>query len=139
MSGAAPTPDEGKAQGGEAGEEFAFSSAVENTLRTVFPSDDPLDAATFDPIAFVNANFPNERSLARMDTYLAQTEKTIAKLDDEIFGAVVSQAAAGKQADDEVDEVKTAIRDLFQKIKDIKEKAEESEVMVKEISWTSRN
>ena len=78
-----------------AAEEFVFSSTVEHTLGAIFPSDDPLDAASFDPIAFVNANFPNERSLSRMDTFLAQTERKIAQLDDEIFGAVVAQAAAG--------------------------------------------
>lgn len=113
---------------------LAFSTTVESTLNDIFPSDDPLDSATFDPIGFINQNFPNERSLSRMDQYLRLTEEKIATIDDEIFSAIIAQAAAGKQADDEVAEVKVAIRDLFQKIKDIKEKAEESEVMVNEIS-----
>jgi vacuolar protein sorting-associated protein 53 len=111
-----------------------FSPHVEATLTTVFESQTELDAASFDAVSYINQNFPNERSLQRVDQFLSMTTQKLETLDQEIYKSVLEQATSGKQADDDVAAVKSAIRDLFQKIKDIKEKAEESEVMVQEIS-----
>ena len=107
---------------------------MENTLKTVFESQNELDSASFDAINYINQNFPNERSLQRVDQFLQLTTTKLNALDTEIYTSVLDQATSGKQANDDVAAVKLAIRDLFQKIKDIKEKAEESEVMVQEIS-----
>ena len=111
-----------------------FSPLVEATLTTVFDKSTELDSSTFDAVSYINQNFPNERSLQRVDQFLSMTTQKLSTLDQEIYKSVLDQATSGKQADDDVANVKSAIRDLFQKIKDIKEKAEESEVMVQEIS-----
>ncbi|CAN0585064.1 unnamed protein product [Ectocarpus sp. 12 AP-2014] len=57
----------------------------------------------------------------------------IGDLGDEISKTVQGQSEAGHQATRDVDEAKAAIRELFEKIRDMKAKAEQSEVMVQEI------
>ena len=43
---------------------------VEESIAKVFPSDDPLDAASFDPIEYVNLRFPTEESLSKIGSIL---------------------------------------------------------------------
>jgi len=58
---------------------------------------------------------------------------TTASLDDEISEAIEKQSRAGEQATKDITEAQTAIQELFEKIKDITNKAEQSELMVQEI------
>ena len=64
---------------------------------------------------------------------MANTAQQISDLDEEISKTVQAQSEAGHQATRDVDEAKAAIRELFEKIRDMKAKAEQSEVMVQEI------
>lgn len=95
--------------------------------------DDPLDAAEFDPVEYLNHNFPTERSLDRLDPFILNISVQIGELDEDISKTVQAQSEAGYQASRDVDEAKAAIRELFEKIRDMKAKAEQSEVMVQEI------
>lgn len=36
---------------------------VQDVMKEVLPSDDPLDRVHFDPVEFINRNFPDEDSL----------------------------------------------------------------------------
>ena len=54
----------------------------------VIQSDDPLDQANFDPVAFLNEKFPDERSLSGVPDYSRSLEQRIGELDDDIFQAV---------------------------------------------------
>jgi hypothetical protein len=47
--------------------------------------------------------------------------------------AIEEQSRAGEQATNDIQEAQAAIRELFEKIKDITNKAEQSELMVQEI------
>lgn len=95
--------------------------------------DDPLDAPEFDPVGYLNHHFPTERSLDRLEPFMSNIAVQIADLDEEISKTVQAQSEAGHQATKDVDEAKAAIRELFEKIRDMKAKAEQSEVMVQEI------
>eukprot|EP00501_MAST-03F_sp_TOSAG23-6_P000857 GSMAST32.ASY1.ANO1.893.1 assembled CDS len=110
-----------------------FSDAVERAIADVLPSDDPLDCADFDPIAYLNTQFPDEVSLSRIDQFSVDLNDRIQNLDEEIFEAIREQAVASKQTSRDVDDAKQSILQLSHKIKDIKSKAEQSEVMVEEI------
>lgn len=110
-----------------------FNPELESALAKVIQSDDPLDQANFDPVAFLNEKFPDERSLSGVPDYSRSLEQRIGELDDDIFQAVREQAVAGKQVAQDIADCKEAIKGLCRKIQDIKSKAEESEVMVKEI------
>lgn len=95
--------------------------------------DDPLDVPEFDPVGYLNHHFPTERSLDRLEPFMSSIAVQIGDLDEEISRTVQIQSEAGHQATKDVDEAKAAIRELFEKIRDMKAKAEQSEVMVQEI------
>ena len=106
---------------------------VEESISKVLPSDDPLDAATFDPIEYVNRRFPTEESLSKLDQFSSNLANQIRRVDEEIYESIRNQAVCSKQTEKDVSAAKMAIRDLYEKIKDIRGKAEQSEVMVEEI------
>lgn len=63
-----------------AGEEIAiptFSQKLEEALAEVLPSDDPLDAADFDPVTYINMEFPDESSLGqgRLENFAGQLRR----------------------------------------------------------------
>lgn len=95
--------------------------------------DDPLDASDFNPIDYLNCHFPTERSLDRLESFMTGIAVQIGGLDEEISKTVQAQSEAGHQAARDVNEARAAIRELFEKIRDMKAKAEQSEVMVQEI------
>ena len=95
--------------------------------------EDPLNTLEFDPIAHLNHHFPTERALDRLEPFMINIGVQISELDEEISRTVQTQSEAGHQATRDVEEAKTAIRELFEKIRDMKAKAEQSEVMVQEI------
>lgn len=97
------------------------------------PSEDPLDREDFDAIAYINEHFPTESSLKRLDPFVVRVNTSVTTLDDEISRAVHAQAEAGERAAKDLCEAKAAIYDLHSKIKDIKGKADQSELMVQEI------
>ena len=93
-------------------------------------SSDSLDRKDFDPVAYVNQHFPTEASLKRLEPFLARVDSNITQLDEEISRAVQAQAEAGERAAKDISEAKGAIHELHAKIKDIKSKADQSELMV---------
>lgn len=95
--------------------------------------DDPLDTSEFDPVEYLNHQFPTERSLDRLEPFMTSITVQIVELDEEISKTVQAQSEAGHQAARDVNEARAAIRELFEKIRDMKAKAEQSEVMVQEI------
>lgn len=107
--------------------------SVERAMSEVIPSDDPLDGTDFDPIEYINERFPNEDSLGKLDAFAENIRKQIRSLDEEMYESIRVQAVASKQTGKDVLAAKTAIHDLYLKIKDIKGKAEQSEIMVEEI------
>jgi vacuolar protein sorting-associated protein 53 len=96
-------------------------------------AEDTLDTALFDPIAYINQKFPTENSLEEIDTFVVGVGCKISALDDEISRAVQAQSRAGEQATRDISEAQFAIKELFEKIGDIKTKASQSERMVQEI------
>mmetsp|Transcript_6722 Transcript_6722/g.8843 ORF Transcript_6722/g.8843 Transcript_6722/m.8843 type:complete len:874 (+) Transcript_6722:83-2704(+) len=119
----------------------SLSGAVTNEIHEIYgkkkPANQdyavPLEAPDFDPISFINQQFPSEESLDRLDPFIGQTAVSLADLDEEISKAVEAQSQAGQQAAGDIEDAKGAIIDLFDKIADIKEKAKQSEIMVQDI------
>uniref|UniRef100_A0A8C6VJC0 Vps53 N-terminal domain-containing protein n=1 Tax=Naja naja TaxID=35670 RepID=A0A8C6VJC0_NAJNA len=106
-------------RGGEAGmedEELDLADELEAALQLapevqlaieqVFPSQDPLDRADFNAVEYINTLFPTER------------------LDDNIRTVVRAQTNVGQDGREALEEAQKAIQQLFGKIKDIKDKAE---------------
>ncbi|CAC5421456.1 VPS53 [Mytilus coruscus] len=111
-----------------------FSPEVQEAIDQVLPSDDPLDRADFNPIDYINTLFPTEQSLANIDDVVGKIRYKIRSLDDDIRSVVRGQTNVGESGRQSLEEAQKAIQELFAKIKDIKDKAEKSEEMVKEIT-----
>ncbi|XP_063258851.1 vacuolar protein sorting-associated protein 53 homolog isoform X2 [Prinia subflava] len=132
-SGAAMEEDEPELEAGlEAALELA--PAVQAAIEQVFPSQDPLDRADFNAVEYINALFPTEQSLANIDEVVNKIRLKIRRLDDNIRTVVRGQTNVGQDGRQALEEAQKAIQQLFGKIKDIKDKAEKSEQMVKEIT-----
>uniref|UniRef100_A0A8C0K9E9 Vacuolar protein sorting-associated protein 53 homolog n=1 Tax=Canis lupus dingo TaxID=286419 RepID=A0A8C0K9E9_CANLU len=89
---------------------------VQLAIEQVFPSQDPLDRADFNAVEYINTLFPTE-------------QVSIVS-----FTSVVSGLSYKYYDWCALEEAQKAIQQLFGKIKDIKDKAEKSEQMVKEIT-----
>ncbi|XP_002918090.1 vacuolar protein sorting-associated protein 53 homolog isoform X1 [Ailuropoda melanoleuca] len=107
---------------------------VQLAIEQVFPSQDPLDRADFNAVEYINTLFPTEQSLANIDEVVNKIGLKIRRLDDNIRTVVRGQTNVGQDGRQALEEAQKAIQQLFGKIKDIKDKAEKSEQMVKEIT-----
>uniref|UniRef100_A0A670YIT1 VPS53 subunit of GARP complex n=1 Tax=Pseudonaja textilis TaxID=8673 RepID=A0A670YIT1_PSETE len=97
------------------------------SFESVFPSQDPLDRADFNAVEYINTLFPTEQPFY-IFPFLSR------RLDDNIRTVVRAQTNVGQDGREALEEAQKAIQQLFGKIKDIKDKAEKSEQMVKEIT-----
>uniref|UniRef100_A0A8C4E3B7 Vacuolar protein sorting-associated protein 53 homolog n=1 Tax=Dicentrarchus labrax TaxID=13489 RepID=A0A8C4E3B7_DICLA len=76
----------------------------------------------------------SSQSLANIDDVVNKIRLKIRRLDDNIRTVVRGQTNVGQDGRQALEEAQIAIQQLFGKIKDIKDKAEKSEQMVKEIT-----
>ncbi|ESO97342.1 hypothetical protein LOTGIDRAFT_214182 [Lottia gigantea] len=113
---------------------LSFSPEVQDAIDQVLPTSDPLDRSDFNPVDYINTLFPTEQSLANIDDVVGKIRHKIRRLDDEVRHVVRGQTNVGEEGRQALEEAQKAIQDLFSKIKDIKDKAEKSEAMVKEIT-----
>lgn len=115
--------------------DFKYSAQLEAALADVCPSEDPLDSADFDPIAFINAKFPDERSMGngQLQLYNDQLSKQTKELSDTLTDQVRQHSVNQKRTKESIEKATGAIQQLFNKIKAIKEKATQSETMVQDI------
>ncbi|XP_032234117.2 vacuolar protein sorting-associated protein 53 homolog [Nematostella vectensis] len=113
---------------------IVYSEDVEEAISQVFKSEDPLDSKDFNPVDYINSIFPTEQSLANIDDVVNKMRLKIRSLDEEIRIVVRGQTNIGHEGRQALEEAQQAIQQLFAKIIDIKEKADKSEQMVKEIT-----
>ncbi|MGH0153054.1 UNVERIFIED_CONTAM: hypothetical protein FKN15_023980 [Acipenser sinensis] len=81
-----------------------------------------------------NVGQDGRQSLANIDDVVNKIRFKIRRLDDNIRTVVRGQTNVGQDGRQALEEAQKAIQQLFGKIKDIKDKAEKSEQMVKEIT-----
>jgi hypothetical protein len=111
----------------------SFSSALEEAMRAISPTDDVLDSADFQPLAYINRLLPNEEALSLVETRAEDLEKQKYMLDEEIMRTVRKQTGAGSMARKDIESAKASVAELFVKVRDIKMKAMQSEQLVEEI------
>lgn len=100
----------------------------------VLPSTDPLDQPNLNVVDYINSLFPTEQSLSNIDDTVNQMELKIHDIDKEIRSVVHGQTNVGQDGRAALEDAQKVIRQLFVQIKDIKDKAEQSEDVVKEIT-----
>jgi archaellum component FlaC len=113
---------------------IVFPPEVEAAISAVLPSDDPLDRPDFSTLDYINDMFPTEQSLNNLDDVITEMRFKIQCVDDDIRRIVRNQTHVGQDAASALEEAQTAIVQLFTQIRDIKQKAGESESMVRDIT-----
>ncbi|XP_057660392.1 vacuolar protein sorting-associated protein 53 homolog isoform X2 [Diorhabda carinulata] len=113
---------------------ITFPPIVQKAIEEVFPSKDPLDEPDFNSIDYINSLFPTEQSLSNIDEVVFKVENKISSIDNEISTVVRSQITASEEGRQALEEAQKVIKQLFAHITDIKEQAEKSEEMVREIT-----
>ena len=111
-----------------------YPAEVEEVLKELFPSEDPLDDPNFNIVNYINTLFPTEQSLASIDDVVGKICQKTHSLDEEIRGVIRAQTETTCDGSAALNEAENAMETLFVRILDIKEKAEQSERMVKEIT-----
>ena len=118
--------------------DFNLSERVEAKLREVIPSDDPMDSFNFNVIDHINSLFPTEQSLGDphdgpLAYRISHIRQQVNAIDKELSKSVQEAAENRRKTQSAISETQQSIQDLFKKVKSIKEKAVQSEVMVEEI------
>ncbi|XP_076633152.1 vacuolar protein sorting 53 [Colletes latitarsis] len=107
---------------------------VQNVIEQVLPSTDPLDQPNFNVVDYINSLFPSEQSLSNIDVVVSNMELKIWTIDKEIRSVVRGQTNIGQDGRAALEDAQKVIKQLFVHTKDIKDKAEQSEEVVKEIT-----
>jgi hypothetical protein len=102
-------------------------------LSQMFPSDDPLDKPDFNMTDWINQHFPNEESLGKIDEEMDHIKAMVKRLDEEIINEVSQHSKSGVKGQAALSDAQVSVTDLFEKIKDIKEKSLEADRMIKGI------
>lgn len=95
---------------------------------------DPLDQPNFNVVDYINQLFPSEQSLSNIDEMVNKIENEIHTIDKDIRSVVRGQTNVGQDGRAALEDAQKVIKHLFVHIKDIKDKAEQSEEVVKEIT-----
>ena len=119
---------------GESSALLTFPPEVQTAIEAVLPSEDPLDSPDLDVVTYINKLFPTEQSLVGLEDTMADLNCQVSNIDDEMRLMVRSQTQVGGDAAAALEDAQTAIIQLFSQIREIKNAAEESEEMVKEIT-----
>eukprot|EP00252_Welwitschia_mirabilis_P001763 TRINITY_DN11706_c0_g1_i1.p1 TRINITY_DN11706_c0_g1~~TRINITY_DN11706_c0_g1_i1.p1 ORF type:complete len:829 (+),score=191.73 TRINITY_DN11706_c0_g1_i1:175-2661(+) len=84
-------------------------------------------------LEYINQMFPTEASLSGVEPMMQKIQNEIRQVDAQILAAVRQQSNSGSKAKEDLAAATQAIKELMDKIREIKNKAEQSEAMVQEI------
>ncbi|RHZ45916.1 hypothetical protein Glove_642g7 [Diversispora epigaea] len=111
-----------------------FPPELETSISNILQINDPLDGADFNPIEYLNQMLPDEHALTSIDITGKKLQTKMRQLEADIRELTKMQINCGQRGAEEVAEAKRAIEELFNQIRQIKEKASQSEIMVQEIT-----
>ncbi|VDN08860.1 unnamed protein product [Dibothriocephalus latus] len=106
----------------------------ESVLKDFNIDIDPLDAADFDEVAYINELFPSEQSLSSIDDVMKTIAQKIQSIDEQTRQIIHGQWKLEEQGPAVVSEASQMIQSLFVKIREVQERATSSERMVAEIT-----
>lgn len=106
---------------------------LEQALKDLFPSDDPLDALDFDPVSYINSIFPTEQSLSKIESFKVELQQDSDRVSKELSEIVKAQAKLGEKTHAQLANSYTTIQELQEKVNVMKTKAQESEFTVEDI------
>ena len=95
------------------------------------PSTDEIDRADFNSVDYINQLFPTEQSLANIDEVIGGVKSKIRSLDTDIRLTIRGHSDTEIDEHKALEEAQNSILLLFQQMREIKDKADKSEEMVK--------
>ncbi|KAM7543155.1 hypothetical protein Aperf_G00000009084 [Anoplocephala perfoliata] len=107
---------------------------LNSILSDLHADIDSIDADDFDPIAYINALFPNEKSLSAIDDIMASITEKIESIDVQTRQIIRGQWELEDKGEQLVSEASELIQSLFARIREVQERATSSELMVAEIT-----
>jgi len=108
-------------------------SELSGTVAKAKVIPDSFDHRKFNAVEYINSLFPTKESLVELEPLIKDLRRKIRGVDAEILTAVRKQSSSSTRSKQDLKDAQAAIQELFRKIKEIKRKAEQSEVMVQEI------
>ncbi|OUC46796.1 hypothetical protein D917_01553, partial [Trichinella nativa] len=110
------------------------SETVQSALDSVADPEDPFNKPDFCAISYINHLFPSEPSLGHVGQVMADVQRQIDQVDQEISDILEKQSVAQLDSEALLEQTKQAMRELFGRIMDIKRQTDMSETTVKEIT-----
>ncbi|UJR25480.1 hypothetical protein I4U23_006826 [Adineta vaga] len=107
---------------------------IQQVIDQILPSTDEIDRIDFNAVDYINQLFPTEQSLANIDEVIGGVKSKIRSLDNDIRLTIRGHSDTGIDEHKVLDEARNAIALLYQQMCEIKDKADKSEEMVKEIT-----
>ena len=95
------------------------------------PSTEDIDRADFNPVDYINQLFPTEQSLANIDEVIGGVKSKIRALDIDIRFTIRGHSDIEIDEHKALEEAQNSILLLFQQMREIKDKADKSEEMVR--------
>lgn len=111
-----------------------LTDEVQTAIEQVLKSEDPLDKSDFNATEYINKLFPNEISLNGIDEIISQFQIEVQVIDENIRRTCQGVSTSGTEGRQALDEAKKTIQQLFGQIGDIKNRAEVTEEIVKNIT-----
>jgi len=112
-----------------------FGDELGSAFAEMGLQDDLLDEIDqFDVVDFINAKFPDMDCLDSMNEYSKSLNERLQRLDVEIYSAIRLNAEAALHGISEISNLNEAIGDLATRVSSIRDRAEESEKIVKTVS-----
>ncbi|KRY01493.1 Vacuolar protein sorting-associated protein 53 -like protein [Trichinella pseudospiralis] len=111
-----------------------FSETVQSALDSVADPEDPFNKPDFCVLSYINHLFPTEPSLGHIGQVMADVQRQINQVDQEISEILERQSVAQLDSEALLQQTKQAMRELFAQIMDIKRQTDMSETTVKEIT-----
>jgi len=87
----------------------------------------------FDPIRYINDNFPDEASLAGLDTHIQQLEDDLNGINNDIVQSIQEHALLNTDIRKQLDVARKNAKNILQDVDAIKSKAQSSETLVTEM------
>nr|CCC94550.1 unnamed protein product [Trypanosoma congolense IL3000] len=110
-----------------------FGEMVEKALAAACPPNDPFNSPDFDPVAFINKNFPEQGSLGQLQEFVESTNARLKDTENVLVRAMEAQATNASTAEGDLRNAKVAVDALYNRVSQIKLKAAASEDTVREL------
>jgi hypothetical protein len=93
-------------------------------------SGNSFESANFDPIAYLNQRFPNEASLANLDTEIETLNRDLQQVNGDLIREIHEHAMMNVHVSEEISRARELSKEVIREIGVIKEKATKSEEIV---------